>query len=493
MPGSCLPQILSLRSQVRISQLATVRGVVLSSALTKVARSTLIACYPAIIPMAGATTGRPRDRKPPLRAKCKSGGNASNLDDPSLTKLDNRKMNGNFPSPSYNNNGNVNNICLTASSFSVTGNQIGDCVGDDSGVPMNTFVSFDLKRPESNYDEGFIKGGNYNRRALRGGKISKSAGDTGKNLVMENVTILKRGEKIEDVVCGVRSVTEENDTPVETSPHVSESLFRDGTRVSGGYFHGRVSEGCPDDSRRATNKKGQPQAVVGVSKFASARTVQKKKTKAPFKTSQVCPVSPSYDSTANSNNLDGALCLDEVDKFGNGLVVTSADRLGPDPSRISKEVSSGILRPVSTGSRSSEEINDGNPAVILPELVTRAEGSVKSGTRPASSPAPQESPVPNSLWEWWAGPAYTSSPSPRCLPLPKFFMRHKVRSDIMDSNGLGGDECKNNGTVIAPEAAIRDNKKQMPLDVKQSYVDNTHQIGVDAFATKNLLRLLQLE
>lgn len=443
--------------------------------------------------MAGVTTGRPRVRKSPLRAKRKSGGNASNLDDLSLRKLDNRKMNANFPSPSYKNNGSVNNISLLASSSSVTGNQVGDCIGDDSGVYMNTFVGFDLKRPESNHDEGFVKGGNYNRRAFSGGKISKSAGNAGRNLVMENVTILKRGEKIEDVVGGVRSVDEENDSPVKTSPHAADSLVRDGTRVSRGNFYGRVSEGCSGDSRRAMDKKGQSEALVGGSKFASARTVQKKKTKAPFKTSQVCPVSPSYDSTAKSNNFDGALCVDEVNKFGNGFVVTSADRLGPDPSRISKEVSSGILRPASTGSRSSEEINDEDLLVVLPELVTRADGSVKSETRPASSPVHTESPLPNSLWDWWAGPAYTSSPSPRCLPLPKFFMRHKARSNIIDSNELGGDECKNNGTVIAPEAAIRDNKKQMPLDVKQSHVGITHQTVVDAFATKNLRRLLQLE
>jgi len=101
--------------------------------------------------------------------------------------------------------------------------------------------------------------------------------------------------------------------------------------------------------------------------------VQKKKTKAPFKTSQVCPVSPSYDSTGKSNNFDGALCVDEVDKFGNGFVVTSTDRLGPDPSRISKEVSAGILRSASTRNRSSEEINDENMLVVLPELVTRVD------------------------------------------------------------------------------------------------------------------------
>jgi len=48
-------------------------------------------------------------------------------------------------------------------------------------------------------------------------------------------------------------------------------------------------------------------------------------------------------------------------------------------------------------------------------------------------------------------------------------MRHKVRSNIIDSNGPGGDECKNNGTVIAPEAATRDNKKHISLDVKHQY------------------------
>jgi hypothetical protein len=63
----------------------------------------------------------------------------------------------------------------------------------------------------------------------------------------------------------------------------------------------------------------------------------------------------------------------------------------------------------------------------------------------------------------------------------------------VDSNGLGGDECKKNGTAIAPEAVIRDNKRQMPLDVKQSHVGITNQVGVDAFATRNLRRLLQLE
>lgn len=444
--------------------------------------------------MAGARTACPRVRKSPLRAKRKSGGNASNLDDPSLRKLDNWKMNGNLPSPGYNNNCSINSISVMTRPSSVSGKQFGDCISDDSGAHMNGFGGFNLRRPESNDDEGFIKGGNNNRRGFSGGKNCESAGKTGKNLVMGNVTILKRGEKIEDVVCGVRSADEENDTLVETSPDVAENLVRGRTRVSGGYFHGRVSEGRSDDSRRAIDNKTQSQAVVGGSKFASARTVvQKKKTKAPFKTSQVCPVSPSYDLTAKSNNYNGAVCVDELDKLGNGFVVTSADRLGPDPSTISKEVSSGILRSVSTGSRFPEEINDLALQVNLSELVTRGEGSVKSGTSLASSSGLTESPIPNSLWEWWAGPAYTNSPSPRCLPLPKFFMRHKVRSSIVDSNGLGGDECKKNGTAIAPEAVIRDNKRQMPLDVKQSHVGITNQVGVDAFATRNLRRLLQLE
>jgi hypothetical protein len=69
------------------------------------------------------------------------------------------------------------------------------------------------------------------------------------------------------------------------------------------------------------------------------------------------------------------------------------------------------------------------------------------------------------LWYWWAGPAYPNSPSLRCLPLLKCFMQHKARSNPMDPHGLRGDECKNNGIAIAPEATIRNNKKQMPLDV----------------------------
>lgn len=47
--------------------------------------------------------------------------------------------------------------------------------------------------------------------------------------------------------------------------------------------------------------------------------MQKKKTKALFRTSQACPVSSSYDSIAKSDNSDGVLCVDELDKLGNGL------------------------------------------------------------------------------------------------------------------------------------------------------------------------------
>lgn len=441
--------------------------------------------------MAGATTGYPRVRKSPLRAKPKSGGNGTNFDDPSMWKLDYRSMDGNLPSPS---SGSFNNISAMARPSSASGTLLEDCVSNDLGATMNTSAGFNLRKPESNNDEGFVRGWNNNRRAFNGGKNPKSAENTGKNLVMGNVTILKRGENIEDVVSCVKSADkEENDIIVKTSLHVAENPVRGGKRLSGGYFHGRISEGCSDYSRGAADKKTECQAVVGGSKFASARTVQKKKTKAPFRTSQVCPVSPSYDSTAKSYSRDGAVCVDELDKLGKNYVITSADRLGPDPSTILKDVSSGILRSVSTGSRFSEEIKDVDLPVILPELVTRRESSMKSGTRSASSSGPTESPAPNSLRDWWAGPAYTNSPSPSCLPLPKYFLRHKMRSNPMESNGLVGDDYTNIGTTTAPESAIRDNKKQIPLDVKQFPMGVTNQVGVDAFATRNLRRLLQLE
>lgn len=442
--------------------------------------------------MAGTTTGCPRVRKSPLRAKPKYGLNGSNFDDPSLRKLDYRSMNGNLPLARINDNG-INNISVMARPSSDSGTQFEEGISNDLGETMNTFVGFNLKRAASNDDGGFVRGGINNRRVFNRRKNSRSPENTGKNLVMENVTILKRGEKIEDVVVPVKSHDEEKDNGVlvNTSLHVAENLVREGTRVSGGYFDGRVSEGCSDDSRRAADKKTEYQAVVGGSKFASARTVQKKKTKAPFRNSQVCPVSPSYDLTAKSDSCVGV--VRELNKLGNDCVITSGDRLGPDPSTITKEVSSGLLRSVSTGSKFSEEINDVDLPVILPESVARRDSSMKSGTRPASSSAPTESPVPNSLWDWWAGPAYANSPSPRCLPLPKFFMRHKVRSNPTESNGLGGDEYKDNETTTAPESAIRDDKKQMPFDVKQLQIGITNQVGVDAFATRNLRRLLRLE
>lgn len=89
---------------------------------------------------------------------------------------------------------------------------------------MNTFVGFNLKRPENNDDEGFM----LQRILLEGALV-----------------------------------------------------------VSVGYFHGRVSEGCCNLSRRAMDKKSQSQG----SELAPACTVQKKKMKILFRTLQACPLS----------------------------------------------------------------------------------------------------------------------------------------------------------------------------------------------------------
>jgi hypothetical protein len=75
-------------------------------------------------------------------------------------------MNGNLPSASYNNNGSINNISVIARPSSVSGKQFGDCISDDLGAPMNTFVGFNLKRLESNDDEGFM----LQENLVRGGR-----------------------------------------------------------------------------------------------------------------------------------------------------------------------------------------------------------------------------------------------------------------------------------------------------------------------------------
>lgn len=287
-------------------------------------------------------------------------------------------------------------------------------------------------------------------------------GNPGKNLLMGNVTILKRGEKIEDVVANKSSDEEES--------------RRVGTRVS------EMNSGRGLFVREEKKSLEQYPSRIRAKKPAM-------KTKAVARVSQVCPVASS--SVMNSKDV-------EIDKVDNGGKEDFLSRLGPEPNVLLKEVGSGSLRCVPSGSRLSDA-NFDDDRVGEPESNKRSSGSVcimEPGSIPVEiprvktpdnfagqTPEPVEHSNGGFLFEKWAGPAYANSPSPRCLPLPKFFIRHKVR-------------------LNTPEEAIDIKKSEIPespneiqpaLPVERSNISMFSHGGFDVFATRNLRRLLQLE
>lgn len=107
------------------------------------------------------------------------------------------------------------------------------------------------------------------------------------------------------------------------------------------------------------------------------------------------------NSSSNANKM-----AEKVNRMMGDFLTTQREPLGPDPAFISNQ-SQGMLRSVSAGFEVSEEMG--------------FESGIKRTTSASSHLKVPNFPVLNS--EKWAGPAFSNSPSPRCLPLPSFFVK----------------------------------------------------------------------
>lgn len=98
---------------------------------------------------------------------------------------------------------------------------------------------------------------------------------------------------------------------------------------------------------------------------------------------------------------------DSVSKKTGSLMLSSKETLGPDPTIVTKN------RTLTSRSVSSKESKAAAPPSapklpgLKPEKAERG-NSIKNHN------------FPTLISEKWAGPAYTNSPSPSCLPFPKF-------------------------------------------------------------------------
>lgn len=324
---------------------------------------------------------------------------------------------------------------------------------------------------------GVTKGRHRRRKEDYMKEKCNTAGNPGSKLLMGNVTILKRGEKIEDVVAN-RSSDEEESSGSGGPRGKADSVVSCGREGFLVREEKRVLDQCLAKGRGFPAKKPMPI----------------KKAKVVARVSQVCPVLSFSDM-----NLRDV----ETDKGDNREEEEFLNRLGPDPSVLSKEVGSGILGCVSSGSRVSETGSD-DDVVGESEKTKRSLGTdcnvQSASTRLAiprvktsdnfsnRTPEPVEYSNRGFLFEKWAGPAYANSPSPTCLPLPKFFIRQKVRSNTPE-------EAIDIKISEIPESPIQEKDVQTAsLPVERSNVSMfSHGGGFDVFATRNLRRLLQLE
>ncbi|GLJ17329.1 hypothetical protein SUGI_0300890 [Cryptomeria japonica] len=414
-----------------------------------------------------SSMGYPRGKKF-LRTKRKSSGNNTpNNKNNSCPNDENGRSKLNFfkkgilPSPCKN-KGNMNSLTETIPS---TSKHLGNCGPRESGFDSKGFGLF---------------GGKKNR---------KSDGKPGIDLVMENVTILKRGENMESVVAG-RVSNEEEIGRGKTLIGVENEHGGSGVPLGS-----KVTVKCVDDGRHgvsvSVDNKVLKQHPPGM--WESSEKGQIKKARASVaRVSQVCPV-----GSGGSKSDGGVDCVEEkpLGMMGNDLVT----RMGPEPGEVSKEVF-GIARSVSIASGSSEFGSDDGDSML------KSGGGSGTGrsslTSVGSPPSSRKDIVFDSMSDLspelilssgqaWAGPTYANSPPPNWLPLPTFFMRHKAGpNNAVERNDLikGGDT-----NFAASGFVIQESKIESSMPIGQRNVNVNNQGGVDAFATRNLRRLLHLE
>lgn len=277
-----------------------------------------------------------------------------------------------------------------------------------------------------------------------------------KNMVMEKVTILKRGETIKN--SAAKDPDKKSQVKQKASSHSSDRVI-------------------------VNNVETRPSILKRNKSSWSSRTVSKV-SEDETKTNQA----PRHTDSEDGN----------LTEMIDDLLIISTDPLGPDPSVLPKE-GSGILQSVSSGVKVSEVIGNGLPKT-LKEIRSAASSDgidcMKVGSSFGSGLA---SPVFES--EKWAGPAYSNSPPPSSLPFPKFYMQQmrSIAMDLIDANQCSDNVESVESSVVSPSGekvhsplTIAPEKAQSGFSAVRS-CSSSSQFGVDTSATQDLRRLLGLD
>lgn len=161
----------------------------------------------------------------------------------------------------------------------------------------------------------------------------------------------------------------------------------------------------------------------------------------------------------------------------NSVIVTSTERLGPDPSVLPKE-GSGILQSIAAAMKSTDiTAGNGNSGTLKDSAMSDGMDLLLAKSPSDSEYLSGSSPVFE--MEKWAGPAYSNSPPPSSLPFPKFSMQQmrSIASDLIDAS----DGAKN-----------ADQDLQTQKKVQCCTNGSSVQYGFDISATQDLRRLLGL-
>lgn len=220
----------------------------------------------------------------------------------------------------------------------------------------------------------------FRKDSMYGGRTEKKLGS---NLAIEQVTILKRGETIQ------------ND--VKTGAELGAPLI--------GRQGGLLKDEVPVNNV-GTTMRGVPQKFNGI---GASKVVPK--------------VAACDDANAMKMIKKNAANAEKPQKSDDDLVITSTERLGPDPSVLPKE-RSGILRSFSSGISVPETVED-SMSMLPPAFGFGGSSQNLDSVSVGTDHNVKISPL---LKENWSVPAFRNSPPPSSLPLPKFFVRQNGNS-----------------------------------------------------------------
>lgn len=214
----------------------------------------------------------------------------------------------------------------------------------------------------------------FRKDSMYGGRTEKKLGS---NMAMEQVTILKRGEAIQNAV--------------ETGTELSAPLI---------------------------GRKGLLKDAVPVNNVGTTMRVEPEKFSGIGASKVVPKVAASGDANAMKMIKKNMGNAEKPQKPDDDLVITSTERLGPDPSVLPKE-RSGILRFFSSGISVPETVED-SMSMSPPAFGSGGSSQNLDSVTVGTDHDVKISPLPK---EKWSVPAFCNSPPPSSLPLPKFSFR----------------------------------------------------------------------